>query len=171
MHRLGYYAAKVLSKLFHNHEILVNHYRSKGAKIGTGCLICTDLSGNDSKLLDIGNDVVISTDVKFVLHDFSISRVIKGKSNLFGKIKIGNNSFIGMGSVLLYGIELGNNVIVAAGTVVTKSFQEENIILGGNPARVIGTWDAFRKKYESNATNIEEFIDDAIKNPGMLVKR
>lgn len=171
MHCFEYYTAKILSKLFHNHEMLINYYRSRGTKIGTGCLICTDLSSNDSVLLDIGNDVVISTDVKFVLHDFSISRCIKGKSNLFGKIKIGNNSFIGSGSVLLYGVELGNNVIVAAGSVVTKSFREENIILGGNPAHVIGSWDAFRKKYEANATNVGEFIEDAIKNPDMLVKR
>lgn len=95
----------------------------------------------------------------------------KRKIQLIRKIKIGNNSFIGSGSVLLYGVELGNNVIVAAGSVVTKSFREENIILGGNPAHVIGSWDAFRKKYETNATNVGEFIEDAIKNPHMLVKR
>jgi maltose O-acetyltransferase len=31
---------------------------------------------------------------------------------------------------------LGNNVIVAAGSVVTKSFGD-NVVIGGNPARVI----------------------------------
>lgn len=32
----------------------------------------------DSKLLDIGNNTVISTNVEFVLHDFSISIFVLG---------------------------------------------------------------------------------------------
>ena len=42
-----------------------------------------------------------------------------------------------MNSVILPGVELGNRTIVAAGTVVTKSFKQGNIVLGGVPAKII----------------------------------
>ena len=36
----------------------------------------------------------------------------------------------------LPGVTLGDNVVAGAGAVVTKSFGD-NVVLGGNPARVI----------------------------------
>ena len=55
------------------------------------------------------------------------------------KIEIGNNVFIGEGTIVMYGVEHANNIIVAAGSVVTNSFFESNIIIGSKPARKIGT--------------------------------
>jgi acetyltransferase-like isoleucine patch superfamily enzyme len=52
-------------------------------------------------------------------------------------IKIGKNSWIGTSATILPGVELGEHVIVAAGAIVTKSFNENNIVLGGNPAKII----------------------------------
>lgn len=66
--------------------------------------------------------------------------------NLYGKIRIGNNCFIGERAILMYGVSIPNNTIVAAGSVVTKSISEERVILGGNPAKVISTWDKFYDK-------------------------
>ncbi|MFQ3339260.1 MAG: maltose O-acetyltransferase, partial [Colwellia sp.] len=34
------------------------------------------------------------------------------------------------------GVTLGHNVVVASGAVVTKSFGD-NVVIGGNPARVL----------------------------------
>ena len=86
-------------------------------------------------MIEIKNNVCVSIDVKFVTHDFSVKKVLPDKANLFGKIEIGNNCFISERSTLLYGVELADNIIVAAGSVVTKSFTESNIIIGGNPAK------------------------------------
>ena len=129
MKRIFFYFAKLRSIVFHNHEVLVDYYRRKGAHIGRQCLICTPLLGVDSWLISIGNRSVVSTNVEFVLHDYSISRVIPDKSNLFGKIVVGNNCFIGTRSVIMYGVELADNIIVAAGSVVVNSFFESNIII------------------------------------------
>jgi Acetyltransferase (isoleucine patch superfamily) len=51
-------------------------------------------------------------------------------------IRIGNNCWIGGHATLNPGITLGNNVVVASGSVVTKSFGD-NVVIGGNPARII----------------------------------
>ena len=51
-------------------------------------------------------------------------------------ITIGDNCWIGGGSIINPGVSIGNNVVVASGSVVTKSFGD-NVIIGGNPARII----------------------------------
>lgn len=50
---------------------------------------------------------------------------------------LGEKCWIGMNSVILPGVELGNNTIVAAGSVVTKSFPDGNVVIGGVPAKII----------------------------------
>ena len=167
-----YYFAKIKSIIKNNTEIMNNYYRQCGVKIGKNCLICTLFHlCRDNCLLEIKDDVIISTDVMFVLHDFSASRVVKGISNMYGKITIGNNSFIGARSVIMYGVELGENTIVAAGSVVVKSFKEGNVLIGGNPAKVIGTWDNFRSKvelYGNNIVDVEELMEQ---HPELLIRK
>ena len=51
-------------------------------------------------------------------------------------IKIGDNCWIGGHAVINPGVILGNNVVVASGAVVTKSFGD-NVVIGGNPAKVL----------------------------------
>jgi len=51
-------------------------------------------------------------------------------------IKIGDNVWIGTGTIILPGVTIGDGAIVAAGSVVNKSVPE-NCIYGGNPAELI----------------------------------
>ena len=51
-------------------------------------------------------------------------------------VSFGNNCWIGGQAVINPGVSLGNNVVVASGAVVTKSYGD-NVVLAGNPARVI----------------------------------
>lgn len=171
MKKISWYLAKIKSKLFKNHEILVNYYRRGGCRIGQDCLICSDIMTQEPFLISIGDRCVISTDVVFVTHDYSISRVIPDKSNIYGRIQIGNNCFIGTRSVLMYGIELPDNVIVAAGSVVVNSFEDSNIVIAGNPARIVGTWDDMYKKYEDKATYARTINEQIKTNPKVLVRR
>jgi len=52
-------------------------------------------------------------------------------------IVIGENCWIGMNCVILPGVILGKNTIVGAGSIVTKSFEEGNCVIAGNPAKII----------------------------------
>jgi acetyltransferase-like isoleucine patch superfamily enzyme len=52
-------------------------------------------------------------------------------------VVIGANCWIGTGAIILPEVELGNHVVVAAGSVVTKSFKQDNILIGGNSAAIL----------------------------------
>ncbi|MFN6944458.1 MAG: acyltransferase [Cytophagaceae bacterium] len=52
-------------------------------------------------------------------------------------VKIGKYCWVGMGSMILPGVELGDYTVVGAGSVVTKSFPDGYCIIAGNPAKVI----------------------------------
>ncbi|MGL5869084.1 sugar O-acetyltransferase [Clostridium chrysemydis] len=55
----------------------------------------------------------------------------------FGKpVTIGDNVWIGGRSIINPGVNIGNNSIIASGSVVTKDV-EDNVVVGGNPAKVI----------------------------------
>jgi serine O-acetyltransferase len=49
---------------------------------------------------------------------------------------IGDNVWIGPGSVLTGGIEIGNGVTISAGSVLNKSIPD-NCLVAGNPARLV----------------------------------
>ncbi|MBU2885816.1 CatB-related O-acetyltransferase [Gilvimarinus agarilyticus] len=53
-----------------------------------------------------------------------------------GEILIGNDVWIGAGSIILSGVTIGNGAIVGANSTVTKDVPAYSII-GGNPARII----------------------------------
>ena len=52
-------------------------------------------------------------------------------------IKIGKNSLLSANCTILPGVELGEHTVVAAGAVVSKSFPEGDLLIGGVPAKVI----------------------------------
>ena len=136
--KLCWYIALLLSKIFNNEDCKILYFRKFGMKIGDRCKIYSNILPAEPFLVEIGDDVTISSEVAFCTHDNSIIKVDRCCPNLFGKISIGSNSFLGMRSTIMLGVTIPNNVIVAAGSVVTTSFQEENIIIGGNPAKIIG---------------------------------
>ena len=55
----------------------------------------------------------------------------------FGKpVTIGDNVWIGGRAIINPGVNIGHNVVVASGAVVTKDVPD-NVVVGGNPARII----------------------------------
>ena len=142
-----------------------------GVKIGKDCLLCSSPMNREPYLINIGNNVTVSTNVTFVTHDNSIKLLYPEKSDVFGKIVIGNNCFIGENATILYGVTLADNIIVAAGSVVTKSFRNSNIIIGGNPAHIINTWDKFSEKIKDNVITRKEMENCKERDSSFLISR
>jgi len=53
--------------------------------------------------------------------------------------RIGNNVYIGPGAMIFGDIELADDIVVGANAVVNQSFAEQGSVLGGIPAKRIGS--------------------------------
>lgn len=51
-------------------------------------------------------------------------------------VNIGNNVWIGGRAIINPGVKIGDNVVIASGAVVTKN-APDNVVVGGNPAKII----------------------------------
>jgi len=86
------------------------------------------------------------------------------------KVKIGSHCWLGMGSIILPGVELGDYTIVAAGSVVTKSFSDGFVVIGGNPAKIIKSIPEHKVSRRENKWKYYGFIK-AKKFPSYEKKR
>lgn len=91
--------------------------------------------------ITIGDNCMFGPNCQLYAATHPVEPVKRNSGMEFGKpITIGDNVWFGGSVVITPGVTLGNNVVVAAGSVVTKSFPD-NVVLGGNPARIIRTVD------------------------------
>ena len=154
MEEIGWIIAKVKCRLGGGKNELNKYLRKKGIKIGDGTKTASNIRTSEPYLIEIGNNVTLSHDVDFVTHDNSVCKIYGVYNDIYGRIKIGDNCFIGAHSVIMYGVTIADNVIVASGSVVTKSVMESNVIVAGCPAKIIGKWDAFKEKTENKVMKL-----------------
>lgn len=107
-------------------------------KIGENCHINTMSFSTEPYLIELGDNVAISGGCDLVTHDGAIwcFRREYNNADIFGKIVIGNNVFIGINCTILPNTFIGDNCIVGAGSVVRGKFPENSVIIG-NPAKVV----------------------------------
>lgn len=145
----GYFLARDKQKW------LINHYRKEGMKIGDNTHIFSNLSSGEPFLVEIGNNVTISTDVKLITHD-ACPGALLGRdiaSDFFGRIIIGDHTFIGTGAIILPGVTIGEKCVIGAGSVVTKSIPPEQV-WGGCPAKFIKFTSDFLRENEPFMFNV-----------------
>lgn len=102
-----------------------------GVKIGQGCQISINahLDVRRGKIR-IGNNVAISNG-SFVLGHVGYQPLIEGEETV-----IEDNVKIFVNSVILPNVKVGKNSIVGAGSVVMKDVPP-NVVVMGNPARIV----------------------------------
>lgn len=101
----------------------------------TGCVIL------DAAAVHIGDNCLLGPQVGLYTATHPIDPSLRMTGQEYAKpITLGHNVWIGGNAVINPGVTLGDNVVVASGAVVTKSF-ECNVVIAGNPAKVIKTID------------------------------
>lgn len=89
--------------------------------------------------LYLGDRVSIGPRVTLVLSSHPNASLIKGAvKEKKAEIRIGDDAWIGAGSIILPGITVGEGAVVGAGSVVTKDVPARTVVVG-NPARIIKT--------------------------------
>ena len=126
---------------------IAEYFRKQGAQIGEGCRIMPRALGTEPYLVKIGNNVAIARGVTFVTHDGGVSAFRKEIPNIqvFGPIVIEDNCTIGLDVVLLPNIRIGPNSIVGAGSVVISDVPPNSVVMG-IPARAFGSLEKYKEK-------------------------
>ena len=102
--------------------------------------------------LEIGVDVMIGPEVMIFTQNHEITpveeKLIEGTIQTKNVI-IGDDVWIGARAILLPGAKIGRGTVIAAGAVVPGKEYPENVVLGGNPARIIKRRDSIKMKGRS----------------------
>ncbi|AST91137.1 acetyltransferase [Sutcliffiella cohnii] len=96
----------------------------------------------DCTILDVcevrfGDNCMLAPGVQIYTATHPLHPVERNTGKEYAKpIKFGNNVWIGGNAVINPGITVGDNVVIASGAVVTKDIPD-NVVVGGNPAKII----------------------------------
>ncbi len=144
-----------LKVLSYNEFTIENYFRKKGYKVGKNNRIFIRSLGSEPFLVKIGNHCTLTAGVIFLTHEGAcwIFREEIPDLNVFGKIEIKDNCFIGMNSIIHANITIGPNSVVGAGSVVTKDVPP-NCVVAGIPAKVICSTEDFKKKCLKRSSNL-----------------
>ena len=146
----------------------VERTKDMGAKVGKNCRFFGLDIFSEPRLVDIGDNTIMSGKVVLLTHDGAIHSAayneIPDINGYYGRISIGRNCFIGFGSIIMPNVRIGDNCIVCPGSVVVHSFAD-NSVIRGNPAVVIAHRSAWIRMNEESPNTI---IDPVYRFPTVI---
>lgn len=164
---------RIFRKLYN--RAVVRTAIKQGMKVGKNVRFLGNHNfGSEPFLIEIGNNVTVSTNVTFVNHDGGTAvfkRYYKSqyeKVLKFGKITIHDNCFIGAGTIIMPGIEIGPNYVIGAGSIVTKNVAPE-MVAAGNPVRNICSLEDYALK-SKNTSPIYDYENYKANKRGELMR-
>lgn len=116
--------------------------------IGSYCCINPYSFINCSGGVEIGDGTIIGPHLTIysIMHDYKNAECIPfSNTDIYSKVKIGRNCWIGTNVIILSGVLIGDGCIIGAGAVITKSYPKGSVIVG-NPSCVVKTRDL--KQYD-----------------------
>lgn len=126
---------KLKNKISIARGVILNSENPSGyLEIGDNVIISFDVKIDFSGGIKIGNNTVLSNKIIIETHNHGLNPL---SNPVYHDLVIGENVWIGMNSTILSGVrKIGDNSIIAAGSIVTKEVPE-NCIYGGIPAKLI----------------------------------
>lgn len=146
-------------------EKFIKHLVQVGVMIGEGTYVLDpkhiQIDTSRPELLEIRENVFLHRGTIILTHDWASWCFVNSHQEFIpshGKVKIGNNVWLGENVTILKGVTIGDNVIIGIGSVVTKDIPSNSVAVG-IPAKVVGTYeDYYRKRKEAY---VEECIEYA----------
>lgn len=119
--------------------------------VGRGLVVGSDfqmekgcnIDANFPWLIEIGNNVTFASRAALIAHDGSTKKLV-GYSKV-GKIHIGNDVFVGYGSIVMPNVSIGDGAVIGAHSVVTRDVAP-GMVAVGSPAREIMTTEELRER-------------------------
>lgn len=155
---------KILLEKIINKKNPVKFARLLGVKVGDDCRFLGTSKktfGSEPYLISIGNHVTLTGDIRFITHDGGVW-VLRDKYpaiDVFGKITIGNNVFIGLNSIIMPNTTVGDNVVVGAGSIVRGNL-ESNSVYAGCPVKKIMTIADYEEKVLNKCDSTKHLTKD-----------
>ena len=101
----------------------------------------------DDVKITIGNHVMFAPNVTISAAGHPVEPGLRYRQAQYNlPVTIGDNVWIGAGTVILPGVSIGDNTVVGAGSIVTRSIPA-NVVAYGNPCRVIREIGERDRKY------------------------
>lgn len=152
---------RICKLIFHFVFAKLNHVKYAkyiGVNMGSNVYIYGNpigMFGTEPWCITLGNNVHITTGVKFVAHDGGtlLYRHLIPDLEITKPIKVGSSVYIGVNSLIMPGVTIGDNVIIAAGSVVTKEIPS-NSVYGGVPAKFIKSSDDYFNKIQRESLHL-----------------
>ena len=134
----------------------IDELRSRGVRIGSGCWILSSDFSTEPYLIEIGNRVGIASGTRFVTHEGSAWLLRQRIPNIqvMGRIRVGDDTVIGMDCIILPGTTIGSRCVVGAGSVV-KGEVADGTVVAGNPARFLKATSALLNEVESSPNRLD----------------
>ena len=108
----------------------------------------------DGAKVTFGDNVFIAPNCCFTTAEHAIDpEMRKAGVEIAKPITVGNNVWIGAGSIILAGVEIGDNTVIGAGSVVTISIPR-NVVAVGVPCKVL------RKITEEDKTSYPMYVPE-----------
>ena len=102
--------------------------------VATGCFITAGDEG-----IEIGKNFICGPNVSIISSNYITDQKdvhLEDLGSTSKGIKIGDNVWVGAGSVILDGAVIGNNTIVVANSLVNRRYKPD-VVIQGSPAKVI----------------------------------
>lgn len=132
-------------------------YARKGVEVGKN-VILLNVNFTGSKSGDrfiIGDNSSLSHctlvghdgSIQFFLPELRVEGHRMGYCRSYNQpIRVGTNSVVGYGAIILPGVTIGDNVVVGAGAVVARDVPD-GVVVVGNPARIVKRTEEYVAKY------------------------
>lgn len=109
--------------------------------IGNDVFFNNNVSLNSLERIEIGDNVLIGEDVKIYDHDHKFGGApfeIKKHEFNTESVLIGNNVWIGTGTIILKGTVIGNNVVIGAGCIISGTIPDNSKVIQKRETTIVG---------------------------------